>query len=123
MHELSIAEAIVRIASDHAGGRRVARVDVKVGHLRQVVPASLAFAFGLVAEGTPLDGAELAIEEVPAAARCRACGAESEQDGFPFSCRACAGLDLEVVRGEELLVDALEMEDPMTTIGRTHGRC
>ena len=36
-----------------------------MGHLRQVVPDSLDFAFGLVAQGTPLDGAELEIEHVP----------------------------------------------------------
>ena len=61
MHELSIAEAIVDVAARHAAGRRVLRVEVKVGHLRQVVPDSLCFAFGLVAQGTALDGAELAI--------------------------------------------------------------
>ncbi len=41
MHELSIAEAIVDVATRHAAGRRVVRVEVKVGHLRQVVPDSL----------------------------------------------------------------------------------
>ena len=121
MHELSIADAIVRVASEHAAGRPVYRVDVKVGHLRQVVPASLAFAFQLVSEGTVLEGAELVIEAVPAAARCRACGAETEQEDFPFACAACGGLDVEVVRGEELLVDALELEELMTTDGSCHG--
>src|SRR5437773_880854 len=67
MHELSIAEAIVGIASAHAAGRPVARVEIKVGHLRQVVPSALTFAFELVAQGTVLEGAELAIEAVPAA--------------------------------------------------------
>ncbi|MGZ8697918.1 MAG: hydrogenase/urease maturation nickel metallochaperone HypA, partial [Gaiellaceae bacterium] len=38
MHELSIAEAIVTIAEEHARGRRVAKVELKIGHLRQVVP-------------------------------------------------------------------------------------
>jgi hydrogenase nickel incorporation protein HypA/HybF len=122
VHELSIAESIVRIASEHAAGRPVHRVEVKVGHLRQVVPSSLELAFELLSAGTALDGAELAIEEVPAACRCHACGAESEQDGFPLRCRACGGLHLEVVRGEELLVDALELEElAMTNDGRTHG--
>jgi hydrogenase nickel incorporation protein HypA/HybF len=122
MHELAIAESIVAIAIRHAAGRPVHRVDLKVGHLRQVVPDSLAFAFGLLAQGTALDGAELSIEVVPAAARCRACGMESEQERFPLTCRACGGFDLEVVRGEELLVDALELEELMTTNGRTDGR-
>jgi hydrogenase nickel incorporation protein HypA/HybF len=82
-----------------------------------VVPDALAFAFALVAEGTPVAGAELVMEEVPAAGRCRACGTESELPGFPLRCGACGGLDLELLRGEELLVDALELEEPMLTTG------
>lgn len=117
MHELALADAIARIAADHAAGRRVTRVEVKVGHLRQVVPSALTFAFELVGAGTSLEGAELVLEEIPAAVACRACGAEGEVDGFPLACPACAGLDVEVVRGEELLVDALELEgteEPVT---------
>ena len=114
MHELSLAESVVRIASAHAAGRRVARVELKVGHLRQVVPAALEFAFELVAQGTPVEGAELVQEEVPAAGRCRSCGRESELSGFPLACGGCGGLDLELLRGEELLVDALELEEAVT---------
>ena len=121
MHELSIAEAIVAIASRHADGRAVSRVEVKVGHLRQVVPSALTFAFELVAQGTPVEGAELCIEQVPAAGRCRACGVESELDGFPLQCAACGSLDLELIRGEELLVDSLELEEALTTIGGSDG--
>jgi hydrogenase nickel incorporation protein HypA/HybF len=122
MHELSIAEAVVRIACAHAGERRVTRVELKVGHLRQVVPSALEFAFGLVTEGTQADGAELAIEVIPAAGVCRACGIESELTGFPLCCERCGGVELELVRGEELLVDTLELEDGLTTIGGTsHG--
>jgi hydrogenase nickel incorporation protein HypA/HybF len=109
MHELSIADAVVRIACAHAGGRRIERIELKVGHLRQVVPDALAFAFTLVAQGTDAEGAELLLEEVPAAGRCRACGAESEFNGFPLACAGCGSLEVELVRGEELLVDALTM--------------
>jgi hydrogenase nickel incorporation protein HypA/HybF len=111
MHELSIAAAIVEVANCHADGRRVVRVEVKVGHLRQVVPDSLRFAFELVAQGTVLDGAELAIVQVPAAGRCRNCGAQSALESFPLCCARCGGLDMEVLAGEELLVDALELEE------------
>ena len=119
MHELSIADATVRIACRHAAGRRVARVEVKLGRLRQVVPDALAFAFVLVAEGTELEGAELVMEDVPAAGRCRQCGAESELPGFPLACAACGSLDLELLRGEELLVDALELHEVAMTNGGT----
>jgi len=120
MHELALAGAIVEIARRHAAGRPVVRVEVKVGHLRQVVPDALAFAFELTAQGTELDGAELALEEVPAAGVCRSCGAECELPGFPLMCGSCGGLDLELVRGEELLVDALELEDMALNGGSLH---
>jgi hydrogenase nickel incorporation protein HypA/HybF len=121
MHELSIADALVRIACDHARGRRILAVEVKVGHLRQVVPDSLAFAFGLVAEGTPAEGAELVLDVVAAAGVCAACGAESELPRFPLACARCGSLDLELIRGEELLVDALELEETETMEGVTRG--
>jgi hydrogenase nickel incorporation protein HypA/HybF len=110
MHELSIAEAVVGIASRHAAGRKVSKVEVKVGHLRQVVPSALQFAFELLTNGTPLEGAELQIEDVPARGRCRECGGETEMHAFPLQCSHCGGLNLEIETGEELLVDALEIE-------------
>jgi hydrogenase nickel incorporation protein HypA/HybF len=109
MHELSIADAVVQIACTHAAGRQIETIELKVGRLRQVVPDSLAFAFAFVAEGTEAEGAELAMEEVPAAGVCRICGVESEWPGFPLACGGCGSLDVELIRGEELLVDALSL--------------
>jgi hydrogenase nickel incorporation protein HypA/HybF len=111
MHELSIAESVVRIASRQADGRRVTRVQMKVGHLRQVVPSALAFGFELLAEGTLVEGAELDMEQVPAEGRCRGCGVESRLGGFPLQCGGCGGFDLEILKGEELLVESLELEE------------
>ena len=122
MHELSIAESVVRIAEQHAAGRPVAVVELKVGHLRQVVPSALAFAFELVAQGTCVEGAELKMEEIPAAGRCRGCGTESELDGFPLLCPRCGSWDLELRRGEELLVEALELENATTNGEARYGR-
>jgi hydrogenase nickel incorporation protein HypA/HybF len=122
MHELSIAEAIVDIAQRHAHGRRVYRVAVKVGHLRQVVPDALQFAFELLTDGTELEGAELAIEEVPAEVRCRGCARVSEVREFPLQCAGCGSLDVVVCAGEELLVDELDVEEAELSIGgMAHG--
>ena len=116
MHELSIAESVIEITLRNADDRRVVRVDVRVGHLRQVVPSALEFAFELVSQGTAAEGAELVIHEVPAAGICRDCGARSVLPGFPLTCSACGGLEVEVVAGEELQVDSLELEEALTTI-------
>ncbi len=111
MHELAIAESVVQIAGRHAGGRRVTKVYLKVGHLRQVVPSALAFSFELVAQGTPVEGAELEMEEVPVTGKCRECGAESQLTEFPLQCGACRGFDLQIIEGEELYVESLELEE------------
>ena len=111
MHELSIAESVVRIAGRQADGRRVTKVHMKVGYLRQVVPSALAFSFGLVADVNPAEGAELELEHVPAEGRCRGCGVESELESFPLQCGGCGGFDLEILKGEELMVESLELEE------------
>ena len=111
MHELSIADAIVAIASDHAQGRRVLAVDVRVGRLRQVVPDALEFAFEVVAAGTSIAGAALNVEHVRVRVACAQCDSESHQNEFPLRCARCGSLDVEIVAGDELLVESLELED------------
>jgi hydrogenase nickel incorporation protein HypA/HybF len=111
LHELSIATSIVEIACRHAAGRRVTRVQLKVGYLRQVVPSALTFSFELVADGTSAQGASLDIEAVPASGICLQCGAQSALDAFPLQCSACGGFLLRIVAGEELIVESLELEE------------
>ncbi len=124
MHELSISSAIVDTALRHAGGRSVTQVDVKVGALRQVVPESLAFYFEIVARDTGCAGAELELEVVGAWMRCPTCGHEWDPSPEPlaghaagvgaalpaFRCPACERPDAEIVRGNELEVESIEVE-------------
>jgi hydrogenase nickel incorporation protein HypA/HybF len=87
----------------------VAKVEVTVGHLRQVVPSALTFAFELVTQGTSIEGAELEIKDVPARVACRSCKADSRLVALPFACPSCGSVDVDVRTGEELFVDALEL--------------
>jgi hydrogenase nickel incorporation protein HypA/HybF len=123
MHELSIADGVAQVVARHARGRRVTKVELRVGHLRQVVPSALQFAWQLIPDGTPLEGAELEIEDVPVRGRCRACQTHTTMESFPLQCGRCGSLDVELVAGEELLVDALELEEEeaLTTGGTAHG--
>ncbi len=86
-----------------------------------MVPSALEFAFELLVSDTALEGAELVIEDVSARGRCRRCGAETTMTAFPLQCAACSAFDVELVAGEELLVDSIELEEEITTEGMAHG--
>jgi hydrogenase nickel incorporation protein HypA/HybF len=87
-------------------------IHVRIGQLRQVVPDTLAFCWTLVSEGTELAGSVLEVERVPATLRCRACSEQFALNGaITFVCPACAGLDIEVVAGEDFDVTALDLAE------------
>lgn len=132
MHELSISRAIVNAALRHAGGRRVTAVDVRVGGLRQVVPDSLRFYFGIVARDTDAQGAELRLQVVGSRLRCPACWREWDPAppplathgeswaGVPvvptFRCPTC-GEAGEVLMGGELQVESIDVVDEQVVQG------
>jgi hydrogenase nickel incorporation protein HypA/HybF len=108
MHELSLAESIVGAVCERADGRRVRRVTVRIGALTAVVPDAMRFCFDLAVEGTVADGAELAIEHRPGAARCRTCGLDVRLETPILLCR-CGSADLEVTGGRELQIVSMEV--------------
>lgn len=110
MHEQALARGVLDAAVAHAQGRRVLRVDVAVGALRQVVPGSLAFHFEILARGTLCEGARLQQRVVRARLRC-ACGHEWELEEPSFRCPRCGGARTSVLGGEELLVESIEVEE------------
>ena len=128
MHELSIARAIRDTALRHAGGARVAAVNVRVGTLRMVVPDSLAFYFEIAARDTRCEGATLEHERVMALLRCPVCVHEWDPAPPPltshgpepgieplipyFRCPACENPRSEIVAGNELEVESIEVLEP-----------
>ncbi|MGI8663552.1 MAG: hydrogenase maturation nickel metallochaperone HypA [Acidimicrobiales bacterium] len=111
MHELSIAQAILDTVDARAGGRPVRRVDVRIGHLRQVVPDSLQFSWEMLTEGTDLAGCALVVDHVPAVVLCRACGTETTLAWPVLACAACEGHDVELLTGEEFQIASLDVAE------------
>lgn len=116
MHELSICQALIEVATDAlrrvpAPAPRVRCVDVRIGRLAAVVPELLRFHFDLLVAGTPLDGATLVIEEVPARGRCEICLHAFDVDQVPTSCPACGAWEVAVTGGQELDLVSLEVDD------------
>lgn len=113
MHELSVATSLIELACDHAarhGASRVARVSVRIGVLQHVA-RSLYFCFEKVAMGTPCEGAELEIEEVPLTVECPVCGPARTPSGpYNFRCRDCGSPTPRVITGRELQLVSIGLE-------------
>jgi hydrogenase nickel incorporation protein HypA/HybF len=115
MHELSVSSAIVETVERHAAGRKVTCVSLRLGKLRQVVPDTLAFYWGFVTQGTVCEGARLEQEIVEARLRCEACDVEWSLDEPDFRCPRCASAAVEIVSGNELEVESIEVEEAACT--------
>ena len=113
MHELAICQALIeqvqRVARDNAA-RRVLSVTVSVGPLAGVEPSLLEHAYPLAAAGTVAEHATLTVEIVPVRVRCRSCRVESEAAPNRIVCGACQDWQVDVIAGEEMLLQRVEIE-------------
>lgn len=111
MHEYSIVGALLEQVDEIARekkARSVQRLEVRIGRLAGVEIELLRTAFETFRERTICEGAELAIEEVPAQWGCGRCGCEVPSGG-PLRCPHCGG-PARLVAGEEIFLDRVEME-------------
>jgi hydrogenase nickel incorporation protein HypA/HybF len=114
VHELSMAISLVELACEKTAGLgdvRVEALHLRLGALSGVVREALVFSFDVAAAGTPLAGARLVIEDVPLTVRCPRCAEERELAGFPLVCPVCETPTPEVVRGKDLELTALEVQE------------
>lgn len=112
MHELSLARAVVATVAEAAGDARVTEVRLRIGALSGVVAEALHFAFDIATAGTGADGAALAVTVVPVAVRCTPCGEVVDLPGTTrFRCPRCDTPSADVVRGRELEVDSIVVEE------------
>ena len=119
MHELSIAQSLVETVMQHiqqndAEGFELSGVralHLRIGALSCVHQDSLQFCFGIVTEGTPLEGALLRIEAVPVAIYCDHCDAIRELPNIQsFRCPICNQPSANLKQGKELELVQIEFE-------------
>lgn len=110
MHELSLCQAIVGVVERARDGRTVEVVNLRLGELRQVVPETLEYCWGLVTEAGPLAGSRLAIERVPVRLDCRDCGEQTAVGHtLVLTCAGCGSGNIALVTGEEFLVTSIDL--------------
>lgn len=115
MHEFGMCEGVIDAIERRAAGRAVERVGVRVGVRHRVVPEAFEQAFGMAAVGTVAEDAGVELVLVPVEGHCRACGAVFSSDDPAPVCPECAGLDVVLVGGDELLLEWLRYRGPVET--------
>ena len=124
MHELAMAQSLLNRVLDEAarnGGGRITRVKLRIGALSHVSPESLEFAFEVIAKGTPAEGAKIETERPAPALHCHACGLDSEGAPGRFSCAECGSGDVELLSGDELMLESFHLERDDNQAARKEG--
>jgi hydrogenase nickel incorporation protein HypA/HybF len=108
VHELEFTRAVVAAVVDQLGDARVRTVRVRIGRGSGLVADAVRFCFDAVADGTPVAGARLEIDEEPVVATCDSCGADFDFEDLLFGC-PCGSLDVHPAGGNDLMVTAVEV--------------
>lgn len=114
MHELSLADGILRMVEASAAREhftRVALLRLEAGALAGVEVPALRFALDAIRGGTCLEGARIEIDAPPGRAWCAHCSAEVLIDSRADPCPQCGGYPVHVLGGTMLrVVDLLVLE-------------
>ena len=128
MHELSIANSLVDLASESAikaGASRVLEVRIRLGALSGVVRGALEFSYEIAAAGTMLEGSTLVVRELPVRIFCPVCCEENDLPSIQsFCCPKCGTLTGDIRQGRELEIEAIEIDvpDEVAALGDRHER-
>ncbi len=114
MHEMAIAENIIRIVEERfkqSGQKReITKITLKIGKLTCVEPEALKLSFRVMSKETRLEKASLFIDSIPITGICKDCGKELVLEKMDFTCPFCDSFRIEIKTGRELLVESFEIE-------------
>ncbi len=113
MHELALAEGILKIVTSEQqknGFARVLEIGLSIGEYSGIVPTCLEECFPLVSKGTAAEGAELRMETVPAAFTCTDCDWSGPMPRHSACCPNCRSTAVRMIRGREFFVNNLVVE-------------
>jgi hydrogenase nickel incorporation protein HypA/HybF len=113
MHELTLANSLVELASDYAqrnGAQRVSSITIRLGVLCGI-SRSLYFCFEPASRGTRCEGASLTIIESPLSVFCANCNeAKTPRALFNLRCPDCGRPTPKVLTGREMDLVSIEIK-------------
>lgn len=122
MHEAALARPLLRLVLEECERYsrerneelKVSRVRVRAGVLMAVEAQTLQGIFAIMAENSPAEGAELAVETEPMNGHCPDCAAAGADAGVSvsgrdFHCPRCGGESVSWKGGNELYIASIEV--------------
>ncbi|MDR2475192.1 MAG: hydrogenase maturation nickel metallochaperone HypA [Bacteroidales bacterium] len=114
MHELSIAISIVELAEQQARNSNAAHieeVELEIGALAGVDAASLAFALESSVKNTLLENAQIVWHHIHGEGCCMDCNNVFPMKSTFFSCPACGSYVVKIVKGKEMRVKSITVNN------------
>lgn len=113
MHEVAITQSLLDFVLEEvakAGASKVVQVNLVLGEMSGVADRSIQSNFELMSRNTPAEGAKLSFHNVPKQAHCLQCGHTFHPGNICWECPACHSGKFEIVAGNELYVESIEVE-------------
>lgn len=113
MHELAVTQSILSIALDNAkkvDAKQITSINLIIGQMASIVDDSVQFYWDIISEGTIALGAKLNITRLPTEMRCFDCGNVFLPGSDTFECPSCKSIRVQVVQGEEMRVESIDVE-------------
>jgi hydrogenase nickel incorporation protein HypA/HybF len=120
MHELSMADAIIKTVLDVAEknqAEEILEVTIEIGKLTMINPEQLKFLLDVLKEDTLLQDSKINIEETNVEIECKSCdykGSTDLDDSDHYLaiviCPQCGERDLKVTAGRECNVKSIKIE-------------
>ena len=113
MHELSITQSMFELVIEQAKkekASKVTSVNLVIGEITGVVSESVQFYFDLLSKDSIAENTQLNIKMVPCVVHCRKCNRNSNLDKSEYICPYCKRHELEIISGEELFVESIEVQ-------------
>jgi hydrogenase nickel incorporation protein HypA/HybF len=114
MHEANFTEQIVYAIIEELKkypDRKPRRVCVKVGEMLHLNEESVRMHYELLIKGTALEEAEIELKDDPVEVYCWQCNRRGPvTDHHLLTCGYCNATDVEVMKGNDIVIESIEIE-------------
>ena len=122
MHELSMADAILKAVIENAeksGATEVLEVTIEIGKSALLNPEQLKFLLDVLTEDTIASGAKFIMEEIPIEIECSECDYRGIVNGDDLDhyapiveCPKCESKIVKITNGKDCIVKNISIEKP-----------